>query len=153
MRPGDQVPDFELEADDGRTVRLSEELAHGPVVLFFYPRAMTPGCTQESCMFRDRAADFEALGARRLGISTDSVARQQRFTARHGFGYPLLSDPGGRVARAFGVKRGLLPVAKRTTFVIGTDGRLLAEIHSELNIDRHGDEALAALAGGDAGPA
>lgn len=145
MRPGDPVPDFELEADDGRRVRLSEELAHGPVVLFFYPRAMTPGCTQESCMFRDRAAEFAAVGARRLGISTDSVGRQQRFSTRHGFDFPLLSDPGGRVARQFGAKRAGLPFAKRSTFVIGADGRLVATIHSEFNIDRHGDEALAAL--------
>ena len=145
MNIGDEVPDFALPSDDGKTIRLSEELEHGPVVLFFYPRAMTPGCTQESCMFRDRAPEFEQLGARRLGISLDSVDRQHRFSAKHGFDFPLLSDSGGKVAKQFGVKRTALPFTKRTNFVIGTDRRVLASIHSELDIDKHGDEAIRAL--------
>src|SRR3989442_870116 len=104
MRTGDPVPDFELEAQDGRTVRLSEELTRGPVVLFFYPRAMTPGCTKESCHFRDLEAEFAAVGATRLGISADPVDRQRQFSEKHGFDFPLLSDPDRAVARQYGVK-------------------------------------------------
>ena len=150
MRAGDVVPDFELPDQDGTPRRLSELLVDGPVVLFFYPAAMTPGCTKEACHFRDLAAEFAAAGARRVGISADSVDRQREFADKHGFDYPLLSDGDGEVARQFGVQRGGvvrrlgLPV-KRWTFVIGRDRRVLKVISSELNMDRHADEALAAL--------
>ena len=145
MRPGDPVPDFELPAQDGRPVRLSEELKRGPVVLFFYPRAMTPGCTKESCHFRDLEAEFAAVGATRLGISADPIDRQRQFSEKHGFDFPLLSDPERVVARMYGVKR-LGPLFnRRSTFVIGTDGRLLSQISSEVDMARHADEALAVL--------
>lgn len=82
---GDVVDDFELPDQDGRPRRLSEFLATGPVVLFFYPAALTPGCTAESCHFRDLAAEFAAAGATRVGISKDPVDRQKEFADRHGF--------------------------------------------------------------------
>ena len=145
MRPGERVPDFELPASDGHTMRLSDELGQGPVVLFFYPKAMTPGCTAESCHFRDLGAEFEAAGAKRIGISADPIERQQRFTERHGFDFPLLSDADRSVARRYGVKRPGPLFNRRATFVIGGDGRLLAEISSELNMQKHADEALAVL--------
>lgn len=147
MKPGDEIPDFELPDQHGRMRRLSTLLADGPVVLFFYPAAMTGGCTKESCHFRDLAAEFEAAGAQRVGISTDSVAKQKEFSDTYNFDYPLLSDADGTVARIFGVKRrfGPLPV-KRHTFVIGTDRRLIEEIASEFNMEMHADTALKALA-------
>ena len=145
MRPGDPVPDFELPAQDGRPVRLSEELKRGPVILFFYPRAMTPGCTKESCHFRDLEAEFAAVGATRLGISADPIDRQRQFSEKHGFDFPLLSDPERAVARMYGVKRPGPLFNKRATFVIGRDGLLLARISSEVDMARHADEALAAL--------
>lgn len=150
------MPDFELPAHDGRSVRLADELAKGPVVLFFYPRALTPGCTAESCHFRDLAGEFAAAGAGRLGISADPVERQQRFSERNAFDFPLLSDPDRTVARRFGVKRPGPLFNRRATFVIGGDGRLLAEISSETNMQKHADEALAVLrsrAGDPAPPA
>lgn len=149
MTPGDVIEDFELPDQTGTPRRLSTLLADGPVVLFFYPAAMTAGCTKESCHFRDLAAEFSAAGAQRVGISTDSVAKQAQFAGQHGFDYPLLSDVDGTVARSFGVKRrfGPLPV-KRTTFVIGTDRRLITEISSEFNMATHADSALKALAAG-----
>ena len=147
MRAGDPAPDFELPAHDGRTVRLSEELTRGPVVLFFYPKAMTPGCTRESCHFRDLEAEFAAVGAIRLGISADPVDRQRQFSEKHGLDFPLLSDADRTVARQFGVKRPGPLFSKRATFVIGTDGRLLAAIHSEIDMAKHADEALAVLRG------
>lgn len=147
MRPGDPVPDFELPAQDGTPVRLSEVLTRGPVALFFYPKALTPGCTKESCHFRDLEAEFAALGAIRLGISADPVDRQRQFSEKHGLDFPLLSDADRTVARQFGVKRPGPLFNKRATFVIGTDGRLLAAIHSEIDMAKHADEALAVLRG------
>lgn len=145
---GDLVPDFELPDQTGTTRRLSELLAGGPVVLFFYPAAMSRGCTAESCHFRDLAREFKAAGAQRVGISRDSVRRQREFAEKHGFDYPLLSDEDGEVAEAFGVKR-KLPLGpmsmKRMTFVIGTDRRIMAVIHSELSMDQHADRALEVL--------
>jgi peroxiredoxin Q/BCP len=150
MKTGDLAPDFELPDQDGKLRRLSTLLANGPVVLFFYPAAMTSGCAKEACHFRDLATEFEAVGAQRIGISRDDVQAQHRFAAAHSFDYPLLSDAGGTVAEQFGVKRGRLgqrlgsPVS-RWTFVIGTDRIVIDAIHSEINMDAHADRALATL--------
>ncbi|MGC4798224.1 peroxiredoxin [Micromonospora saelicesensis] len=147
---GDEVQDFELPDETGTRRRLSEFLAAGPVVLFFYPAAMTRGCTAESCHFRDLAAEFTALGATRVGISRDPVAKQAEFSKLHGFDYPLLSDADGAVAQQFGVKRRvpLGPLSmKRMTFVIGTDRRVIEVIHSEVSMNEHADRALRALGG------
>jgi len=148
MKRGDQVPEFELPDQTGTVRSLTDLLAGGPIVLFFYPAAMTPGCTKEACHFRDLAGEFTAVGASRVGISTDAVDKQAKFSDSQRFDYPLLSDREGTVAEMFGVKRGLLgkllPV-KRTTFVIDTDRRVLEVISSELNMDTHADKALATL--------
>lgn len=146
MKPGDLVEDFTLPDEQGTPRSLSGFLADGPVVLFFYPAAMTTGCTAEACHFRDLDAEFGELGAQRVGISRDSVQRQAQFAAKHSFGYPLLSDQEGTVAAQFGVSRamGVLP-AKRQTFVIGTDRTLLEVIKSEVRMNVHADKALEAL--------
>ena len=145
MDTGDLAPDFSLPADDGTTVTLSEVLEQGPVILFFYPKAMTKGCTAESCHFRDLGSEFDAVGAIRLGISADAVDKQQQFSAKHDFDYRLLSDTDKGVAKAFGVKRPGPLMNKRATFVIDQDRRVLAAISSELNMEKHADEALEAL--------
>ncbi|MCZ8379705.1 peroxiredoxin [Mycobacterium sp. CPCC 205372] len=148
MKRGDQVTEFELPDQTGTVRSLTSLLADGPVVLFFYPAALTPGCTKEACHFRDLGAEFAALGASRVGISTDAVTKQAKFADTQRFDYPLLSDSDGAVASAFGVKRGLLgkfmPV-KRTTFVIDTDRTVLEVISSEINMDTHADKALEVL--------
>jgi peroxiredoxin Q/BCP len=143
---GDVVDDFELPDQTGTKRSLSELLGSGPVVLFFYPAAMTAGCTKESCHFRDLAAEFKAVGATLVGISADGVDKQAKFADKHGFDYPLLSDSDKTVAKALGVSSGfrLGPVA-RTTFVIGEDRRILAVFKSELNMHKHADQALAFL--------
>ncbi len=145
MEVGDVAPDFELATDDGSTLKLADELAKGPVVLFFYPKAHPAVGTTESCHFRDLASEFAAAGARRLGISADPVDRQRKFSEKHGFDYPLLSDSDRAVAREFGVKRPRPLPSNRATFVIDTDRRVLAVITSETNMDKHADEALAVL--------
>ena len=146
MQPGDHVADFALPDQTGAVRHLSEFLEKGPVVLFFYPAAMTYGCTKESCHFRDLKADFDAVGATRIGISADPVDKQLQFAEKHDFDYPLLSDVDRTVAEAFGVKRrsSLLKV-KRSTFVIDTDGTLIAELHSEVSMHSHADKALEIL--------
>ncbi|MFI5687978.1 peroxiredoxin [Streptomyces sp. NPDC051636] len=143
---GDKVEDFTLPDETGTARRLSELLADGPVVLFFYPAALTPGCTAEACHFRDLAAEFAAVGARPVGISGDPVERQQEFAGRHTLGMPLLSDADGAVRERFGVKRGFsLAPTKRVTFVIAEDRTVLEVVRSELRMNTHADRALAAV--------
>jgi peroxiredoxin Q/BCP len=150
MREGDEVPDFELSDQDGVRRSLSGMLADGPVVLFFYPAAMTGGCTKEACHFRDVGAEYKAAGVQRVGISVDSVEKQKQFSDMHSFDYPLLSDEGGTVAGIFGIKRGkfgqkLGAPVKRWTFAIGTDRKVVKALHSEMNMEMHADEALTSL--------
>ncbi|MEV4640964.1 peroxiredoxin [Actinoplanes sp. NPDC049548] len=143
---GDFAPDFTLPDQHGEPRRLGELLAAGPVVLFFYPAAMTTGCTAEACTFRDLGAEFREAGVQRVGISRDAVDRQKEFADLHGFDYPLLSDADGAVAKAYGVKRRvpLGPLSmKRLTFVIDTDRTVLEVIHSELSMSAHAERALA----------
>jgi peroxiredoxin Q/BCP len=146
MRVGDLAPDFTLLDQYGAERTLSTLLASGALALFFYPAAMTSGCTKESCAFRDLGAQFEALGAQRVGISMDSVQRQSQFTQKNQLDYPLLADVGGHVARQFGVKRSLdLLKVKRSTFVIDKERRVVDVISSEINMDAHAQRALESL--------
>lgn len=147
MHEGDAVPDFELPDENGVPRRLSDLVTSGPVALFFYPAAMTPGCTAESCHFRDMKAEFDAMGAQRIGISADQVEKQKQFSDKHSFDFPLLSDPDGTVATQYGVRRRFtaLSPTKRATFVIGTDLELLGEIRSEVRMSLHADRALEIL--------
>jgi peroxiredoxin Q/BCP len=145
MNIGDVVEDFELADERGEPRRLSELLADGPVVLFFYPAAFTPGCTAEACHFRNVAAEFRAVGAQPVGISGDAVERQAEFSTKHSLGYPLLSDADGTVRAQFGVTRSFINKARRVTFVIDTDRRVLEVVRSELRMNVHADKALEAL--------
>jgi peroxiredoxin Q/BCP len=146
---GDLAPDFELPDQDGVPRRLADLVADGPVVLFFYPAAMTRGCTAEACHFRDLAAEYRAAGVQRVGISRDPVEKQKRFAETHTFDYPLLSDPDSATIAAYGVKRRLSLGAlstRRMTFVIGTDRKVLDVIHSELDMNQHAAQALSVAA-------
>ncbi|MCF8571498.1 peroxiredoxin [Gordonia sp. HY002] len=149
MRPGDRAPDLALPDQTGQTRRLSELLADGPVALFFYPAAFTPGCTKEACHFRDLAREFTDAGVQRVGISRDEVSKQSDWTEKHALDYPLLADVDGSTAEAYGVRRsGLLSSfmpTKRTTFAIGADGVIADVIASEVSMDVHADRALTAL--------
>jgi len=150
LSTGDTVPDFELPDETGAPRRLSTLLQDGPVALFWYPVASSGGCTAEACRFRDLAGEFAAVGAQRVGISTDPVEAQRAFVQGSGLDYPLLSDADGEVAEQFGVRRRWLKAApvKRATFVIGTDRTVLAALKNERSMTVHADEALAALGGG-----
>ena len=146
MQTNDLAADFTLLDQEGVPRTLSTMVLDGPVVLFFYPAALSPGCTKESCHFRDLAAEFAAAGAQPVGISMDPPERQAQFAKKNGLGYPLLSDVDGTVAELYGVKRslGFLKV-KRATFVIGPDRRVREVITSEVSMNSHADRALAAL--------
>jgi peroxiredoxin Q/BCP len=146
VKTGDKVDDFELPDETGTTRKLSDLLLDGPVVLFFYPAAMTMGCTKESCHFRDLAAEFKEAGGQRVGISADTVEKQKEFSDKHSFDYPLLADTDRKVAAQFGVKRGFgISPTKRSTFVIDTDSTVLAVINSEISMNTHADKALKVL--------
>lgn len=129
IEQGEQAPDFELSDQHGNPVRLSA-LRGRPVVVYFYPRADTSGCTTQACGVRDHRADYDAAGATVLGISPDPVAKIRKFDDKHGFGFPLLADEDHAVAEAYGVwvQKSMYGRtywgAERTTFVIGPDGRL-----------------------------
>jgi peroxiredoxin Q/BCP len=149
LNTGDTVTDFELPDETGTPRRLSTLLQDGPVALFWYPVASSGGCTAEACHFRDLAGEFAAVGAQRIGISTDPVVAQKRFVEGSGLDYPLLSDADGTVAEQFGVRRKWLKAApvKRATFVIGTDRTVVAAFKSETSMTAHADQALQALRG------
>jgi peroxiredoxin Q/BCP len=145
LKRGDTVDEFEGIDDKGETLRLSSLLEKGPVVLFFYPAAMTYGCTIESCHFRDLAAEFTEVGAQRVGISADSIDKQAKFSEKHSFDFPLIADADKSIAKIFGVTRvGPLP-NRRVTFVIGSDRRIVETISSETKMNSHADQALEAL--------
>jgi thioredoxin-dependent peroxiredoxin len=151
MKPGaresasESVSDFPATTHTGEQVSLRDLLTRGPVVLFFYPKAHTPGCTIEACHFRDLQAEFDALGAQCVGVSRDPVDVQASFAERHGLSFPLLSDPDGAIARLFGAKRNGRFWHRRRTVVIGTDGEVLGRIDSETSPRKHSEEALSLL--------
>lgn len=145
LSPGETAPDFELLDQRGEKVKLSSLLAGGPVVLFWYPAALTTGCTAESCHFRDLAGEFAEVGAQRVGISADLPEKQAEFDDKHDLGYPLLSDPDKAVAKGYGVKRMGPLMNKRSTFVINSDGTIRDVFSSEMNMNMHADKALESL--------
>ena len=128
---GTQAPDFVLNDADGQTFRLSEHLGKQPVVLFFYPKDFTPGCTAEACSFRDSYEDFVDAGALVVGVSSDSERMHRSFASRLRLPFLLLSDPKGEVSRLYGVRKrflGLLP--GRETFVFDRAGKLVMAFDS-----------------------
>jgi peroxiredoxin Q/BCP len=145
VRVGDQAPDFVLPDRTGKMVRLSEFRDHKAVVLYFYPKDDTPGCTKESCAFRDSYQDFQDAGAEVIGVSSDSAESHGRFAAKHRLPFTLLADQGGQVRKRYGVPAtlGLLP--GRVTFVIGRDGVVRHVFNSQFQATQHVSEALQAL--------
>jgi peroxiredoxin Q/BCP len=134
---GDKAPEFELPDDEGRTIRLSDLLREGPVVLYFYPADFTPVCTRQACMFRDFSADLVARGIRVLGISPQPAGLHARFRQRHGLPFPLLTDPGKRTVRAYEA-RGLLGlITRRISYLIGTDGTIWDAVKADFRLGEH----------------
>jgi peroxiredoxin Q/BCP len=143
IQAGQPAPDFTLEAPDGRTVHLADYRGNKNVVLFFYPKDETLGCTVEACTFRDSYEEFASAGAEVIGISADDGESHKRFAGRHRLPMLLLSDPDGRVRAAYGVRNGLLP--GRVTFLIDKDGVVRHVTDSMLRFRKHVSESLAHL--------
>ena len=142
---GDRAPDFALPDASGATIRLSDFRGKKAVVLYFYPKDDTPGCTKEACGFRDSYEEFAGAGAEVIGVSSDSGDSHRGFASKYKLPFTLLSDQGGKVRQQYGVPAtlGLLP--GRVTFVIDRDGVVRHVFNSQLAATRHVSEALGAL--------
>jgi peroxiredoxin Q/BCP len=149
VEPGQVAPDFTLPADDGSQVTLSQ-LRGAPVVLYFYPRDNTPGCTREACAFRDRQAQFKRRKVHVLGVSPDSVESHRKFREKFQLNFRLLADTDHKVAEAYGAWREKNLYGKRTmgiqrsTFLIDKNG-VVRKTWKKVSVDGHDEEVLAAL--------
>lgn len=143
---GDKIPDFQLPDQDGNAVRAHDLLGKGPVVLYFYPKDETPGCTAQACAFRDAIEDFKEIDAKVVGISSDSPASHKKFAARHKLPFTLLSDEGGKVRKQFAVPKSFLGLAPgRVTYIADKDGVVRHMYDSAINMGGHVKAALQAL--------
>lgn len=146
---GSKAPEFELAADDGKKVSLGD-FQGKYVVLYFYPKDDTPGCTKEACAFRDARADIEKLGAVVLGVSPDTVESHVKFRDKFSLNFPLLADPDHAVAEKYGAWREKNMYGKksmgvqRSTFLIGPDGKL-AKVWKRVSVDGHDTAVLEAV--------
>ena len=142
IRAGDKAPDFTLPSQSGERVRLYDRLGERVVVLYFYPRDDTRGCTAEACAFRDSFEAFTDAGAEVIGVSSDSVDRHAAFAGKHKLPFTLLSDKGGQVRKSYGVPAVLGMVPGRVTFVIDREGTVRHSFNSMTNIGQHISDAL-----------
>jgi peroxiredoxin Q/BCP len=146
---GQSAPDFELKDQDGKKVRLSDFKGR-KVVLYFYPKDDTPGCTKEACSFRDHLPALQKLGAAVLGVSLDEAAAHQKFIKKYGLPFPLLCDEDAKVSRLYGVYKKKNLYARlfwgieRSTFLIGADGKLV-KIWRKVKVDGHTEALLEAI--------
>ncbi|MAT70457.1 MAG: thioredoxin-dependent thiol peroxidase [Planctomycetaceae bacterium] len=149
IEPGKKAPAFTLPADDGSKVKLSD-LAGSPVVLYFYPKDDTPGCTREACAFRDRKKDLQKLGAVVLGVSPDTVEKHEKFRDKYDLNFPLLADADHKIAEKYGAWREKNMYGKksmgiqRSTYLIGADGKVV-KVWKAVKVDGHDEQVLAAL--------
>ncbi len=142
---GEPAPEFELPDQDGQLHSL-EDYRDQWIVLYFYPKDETPGCTTEACEFRDNIFAYRKMGAQILGVSLDDIDSHKAFAENHGLPFPLLADTDGSVAEAYGVKTKMfgMTVAKRQTFVIDPDG-VLVKHYEKVDPDSHSAQVLADL--------
>ena len=142
---GSKAPDFTLPSQSGEMVSLKDFIGTKSVVLFFYPKDDTPGCTKQACAFRDDYEEFGKLDAEVMGISSDSVESHRRFASKHDLPFTLLSDEGGKVRKLYGVQNnfGLFP--GRVTYVLDENGVVRHFFSSPLGVEKHVEEALQAL--------
>ena len=142
---GTTIADLSVQLHTGEMTTLSVLAGGKKLVVFFYPKAFTTGCTAQACNFRNLAQEFDDVGAVRVGVSRDSVDRQAKFAAENAFDFPLIADTDGTVAQAFGAKRaGPIP-HRRHTYVLDETLTVQHVIRDEIRMDRHADDALAVL--------
>lgn len=145
LNAGDKAPDFTLNDQDGKSISLKDFRDRKNVVVYFYPKDDTPGCTKESCTFRDQYTAFTDVGAEVLGISSDSEGSHRAFKEKYKLPFPLLADAGGKVRKAFGVPKSLGLLPGRVTYVIDRTGVIRHAFNSQLNPTKHVDEAIQVL--------
>jgi peroxiredoxin Q/BCP len=146
LKPGMVAPAFEAPDQTGATVRLSDFKGVRAVVLYFYPKDGTPGCTAQACSLRDGYAAIQATGAVVVGVSADHQKSHAAFAEKYQLPFSLLADPNGRIISAYGVKLPLLTLAKRWTFVIDRQG-VIRHVISDVDTERHDSQVLALLKG------
>lgn len=146
LKPGDHAPEFTLPDQDGKPVRLSELLKSGPAVVYFYPADFTPGCTKEACSIRDMHDDIAEAGMQVIGISPQEAESHQKFRARYGLPFTLLSDPDKTVVKAWGVDGPLGIGVRRATFLVGIDGVIADAVLADIRVGRHEEFIRAAVA-------
>jgi peroxiredoxin Q/BCP len=146
IRAGERAPDFSGTTADGTRISLADFRGRKPLILYFYPKDNTPGCTREACGFRDLAGEIAAAGGALVGVSMDGPEAHRRFAAEHRLNFPLLSDSSAEICKAYGVARlGGWLWPRRVTFVIDSAGVVRRVIESELDMNAHVDGAVAAL--------
>jgi thioredoxin-dependent peroxiredoxin len=145
VKIGSVAPDFTLPSQAGEMVCLKDFFGRKPVVLFFYPKDDSPGCTREVCAFRDHFEEFGKLDAEVIGISSDSVESHTSFAVKHDLSFPLLSDERGYIRRLYGVPKTFGVFPGRVTYVIDKEGVVRHVFSSQLSLERHVQEALSAL--------
>jgi thioredoxin-dependent peroxiredoxin len=141
---GDAAPDFEGPTSDGRKLGLKDFLGEKNVVLYFYPKDDTPGCTKEACSFRDNLDSVRKMGAEIIGVSLDSVESHKKFASKYKLPFPLISDKEKRIAQAYGVLRDTGTSTNRVTFIIDKAGKV-AKIFPKVDVTKHTEEVVQAL--------
>ncbi len=147
IKVGDTIPEVSLQSQTGETVNLKSFNGNKCVVLYFYPKDDTPGCTKESCSFRDSYTAFQDAGAEVIGISADDVASHKAFAAKHNLPFTLLSDTGNTIRKAFGVPSTLGVLPGRVTYVIDKSGVVQHITNTQLKFQDHIDESLKVVKG------
>ena len=142
IQVGDQAPDFTLPTQTGETFRLRDHMGQQVIVLYFYPKDNTSGCTAEACAFRDSYEVFTEAGADVIGVSSDSVDKHAGFAGQHNLPFTLVSDQGGKTRKAYGVPGVLGVIPGRVTYVIDRSGQVRHVFSSMTNIDGHVNDAL-----------
>jgi peroxiredoxin Q/BCP len=145
-KAGDKAPLFTGQDQDGKTVNLADFLGKKNVLLYFYPKDFTGGCTKEACGFRDRLGELQKDNVEVIGVSFDSAASHKQFIGKYNLNFPLLADSDGKIADAYGVRMEGKNMAKRVSFLIGTDGKII-HVTDSGNPDVHFSEMQAAIAG------
>jgi peroxiredoxin Q/BCP len=145
LKEGTPAPDIDTDLDDGTHFRLSEQKGKKNVVLYFYPKDFTMGCTREACAFRDNYADIEQYDAMIVGVSTDSIDSHQRFREKHDLPFPLIADPDKSVVNAYDSDGLFGMMTARVTYVIDKQGVIRAALRHDFAIGRHLPEVLDAL--------
>ena len=144
VNAGDKAPDFEGPTSDGSKLGLKDFVGKKNVVLYFYPKDDTPGCTKEACSFRDNLQSVRKMGAEIIGVSLDSVESHKKFATKYSLPFPLISDKEKRIANAYGVLKETGTSASRVTFIIDKTGKI-AKVFPKVDVTKHTEEVVAAL--------